>query len=350
MIESLYLKVYVGIVVSHNKSDVIIEMVKGSQSVKNSSKSFLTTEVNDEMLEYINLAISESPFFYIALLNSSKHQGAIPTCSTKKADAYTDISTSKTLCYKKRWMLYASKPDLDSYQKRYKSFGLDFIFSPYILLDRFFTDKIDGAMALYVLVQEDLLSLAIFQNNELLFASHFDVEESVEEALISEDEKETISLDFNIEGEGIDEGIHLDDIDAIDELDDLDSLDNFDDIEDLDSIDDIEEFAEVEEVAKPTEANLDELESEETEVSMLESFNEDYQRFTLIQRSLQQFYADTTIDNAFIEHVYIADAIGVSEDLKRYLEEELFLSVVIREMNRSKELLELAKEEAHYAS
>ena len=349
MIESLYLKVFVGIVVSHNKSDVIIEMVKGTQSIKRSTKSFLTTEVNDEMREYIELATAESPFFYIALLNHSKFQGAIPTCSGKKAADYADLSTSKTVCYKKRWMVYASKPDLDTFEKRYKSFGLDFIFSPFILLERFFNDKVEGTMALYVLVQEDLLSLTIFEKNELLYASHFDVEESVEEALISDDEKNTISLDFDIEGEGVDEGIHLDDIDAIDELDELDSLDNFDDIEDLDAIDDIEEFAEVEEVTKAAETPLDAVDNADVDENMLESFNEDYQRFTLLQRALQQFYANTKVDNAFIEHVYIADAIGVSEDLKRYLEEELFLSVVIREMDRTRELIELTKDEAQHA-
>lgn len=349
MIESLYLKVYIGIVVSHNKSDVIIEMIKGTNTVKRSAKSFLTTEVNDDMRAFVSQAAAESPYFYIALLNHSKHQGAIPTCSTKKAVEYADISTAKTLCYKKRWMVYASKPDLDLYQKRYSDFGLDFIFSPYILLERFFSDKVEGAMALYVMVQEDILSLAIFEKNELLYASHFDVEESVEETLISDDEKSTISLDFNIEGEGIDEGIHLDDIDAIDALEDIDDLSGFDDIEDLDTIDDIEEFAEVEEVAKPAEANLDELDTTGDPETMLESFNEDYQRFTLLQRALQQFYSETKVENAFIEHVYIADTVGVSEDLKRYLEEELFLSVVIREMDRSHALIELAKEEAQYA-
>ena len=46
-----------------------------------------------------------------------------------------------------------------------------------------------------------------------------------------------------------------------------------------------------------------------------------------------------------MESVYIADGVGVSEDLKRFLEEEMFLSVYVRKMDLSMQICELAKGE-----
>ncbi|MDD3059526.1 MAG: hypothetical protein PHW94_01110 [Sulfurimonas sp.] len=46
-----------------------------------------------------------------------------------------------------------------------------------------------------------------------------------------------------------------------------------------------------------------------------------------------------------MESVYIADGCGVSQDLKRYLEEEMFLSVYVRKIDLAKQVCELAKAE-----
>ena len=47
----------------------------------------------------------------------------------------------------------------------------------------------------------------------------------------------------------------------------------------------------------------------------------------------------------FVENIYIADSIGISSDLKKYLEEELFLNVYVRHVNLPAEVCEIAKME-----
>jgi hypothetical protein len=70
----------------------------------------------------------------------------------------------------------------------------------------------------------------------------------------------------------------------------------------------------------------------------------------MIQKCLQEYYEDERYENEFIETVYIADGTDGNEDLKRYLEEELFLNVIIRKINLNDELLALTQEEVRCAS
>ncbi len=74
-------------------------------------------------------------------------------------------------------------------------------------------------------------------------------------------------------------------------------------------------------------------------------FDEDYQRFLLIHSSLGHYYSDEKYDSQFIESVYIADSIGVGDDLSRYLEEEMFLNVYIRKIDLGYEIAQLVKME-----
>ena len=343
VIEHLYLKVIVGIVVSRNKSSVVIELVKGSEVKERVAKSFETGGVSDEMIAFITPYLSESPFHYVALLNPMSEQGALPTCSLNKAQEFTDISTAVTLCQDKSWMVYASKPELDDLQSRFAKPGLDFIFSPFVLTEKFFADKTESDISLYILVEEDAVNVSVFAHKKLLFAEHLEMDIEDDEALIDHDEEDTISLSFELEADGIAEGIDLDDINAID---DLEGLDDLNDIEDLDVIDDIDSFEEESPAESEEEGLLDDVPDDEVS---LESFNKDFKRFQLIQNSLHHFYTNAKFQSEFIESVYVADGCGVSDDLKNYLEEELFLKVYVRRIDLANEVVELAKLEAKHA-
>ncbi len=336
VIERLYLKVFVGIVVTPHETAVSVALTKGNEVVQSKKETFETTAVSEAMVNFIESNLSETPLYYIACLNPAESQGAIPVCSEKEAEAYTDLSTALTLCHDKGWMLYTSKPEVDALQRRYRSFGVDFIFSPFVVMEHFFADKVNAEASLYVLVQESQLSIAVFEEGRLLFGDHAHVE--TEEVL--PEEETHISFDF--EGEGLGEGIHLDDIDAIDDLEGLDDLGS---IEDLDAIEDIDEFAE--EISDFREQHGEDADAHGGDA--LEAFGIDYKRFETIQRALQRFYGEERYENKFVENVYIADAFGVSDDMKRYLEEELFLKVVIRHIDLAGEVVKLAKREAEHA-
>jgi len=331
--ESLYLKVIVNIVVERSRTVVYIELCSKKGVVSAHQESFETLDINSTMLEFIRSYTNESPFSYISILDSSAEQGAIPTCAKNRLSYYHDLSACEYKCFDEKWITYTSKTDLYTIEKRYKEIGMDFIFSPFSILSNFFKDKVNGALGMYIVVQDNYLSLGIFENSELLFAEHLDMEHNADRDEISlsdEITQDDIELDMDKE-------IDLDDVEVLDDMEDLDS---FGDIEDLDSIEEIAEFSENQDI---------EEEFYEAEEVLAESdeahFNEDYQRFSLIKSSVGNFYSDKKYESQFIENIYIADGIGVSPDLKHYLEEEMFLNVYIRHVDLSAELCELSKME-----
>ncbi|MDF1882831.1 hypothetical protein JHD49_02640 [Sulfurimonas sp. SAG-AH-194-C21] len=331
---TLYNKVFVNIVVKRSSTDVYIEICSTKGAIDHIKESFDTTILSHELLEFINSYTKESPYFYISFLDISVEQGALPTCDKNRLGFYRDVSASEYKCHDKKWTYYTSKTDLYVIEKRYEKIGIDFMFSPYSLLNHFFEDKISTVMAMYILVQDSFISLAVFDKGELLYAEHLDMEttsEDEDEILSSMDEED---MDLDIE-----QSINLEDVDVDDVVEDLD---DFGDIEDLDSIEDIDEFSNDKDIEEELADAAEELAVEESHES---SFNEDYQRFSLIQTSLSHFYNNEKYESAFVETVYIADGAGVSSDLKQYLEEEMFLNVYLRRTDICIEVCELAKRE-----
>ncbi|MEA1893393.1 MAG: hypothetical protein U9N33_11895 [Campylobacterota bacterium] len=325
--ELLYHKIFINIVVERNQTVVYVEVRDKNGMINNDSKHFQTTSLDNKIIAYINLFVTQSPYHYISMLDTSDIQGAIPSCSKKDIATFCDIESSKYMCYNKSWAYYSSKQNLNFLKQNYSKVGLDFIFSPFLILVNFFKDKISNPNTLYILVEDNNITISVFNESELLYGDHIDILANNEgdELLMDEVADEDLELD-------LDSSIDLDDIDA---MDDIDGIDDFGDIEDLDTLDEIDEFAEsetLEDENRSSQDNLGEL-------------NDDYKRFSLIQNSVDYFYKDARYKSEFVQSVFIADAIGVSGDLKRYLEEEMFVSVFVRQLDLAAELCEIAKME-----
>ena len=176
------------------------------------------------------------------------------------------------------------------------------------------------------------------QNSLLLFGS-YDLVDNGSTNTKFDDKHNEEEVVFDLEEEE-DDSISIDDLDALDDLSDLD------DLQDLDSISDLDDFSdETLDIGEDTAT-----ESEIDEEEAFEDFGEDYHRFKMIQKRLQEYYEDSRFLNEFVETVYIADSSGSCDDLKRYLEEELFLSVIIRRVVLNDFLVDLSQDEVKDAS
>ena len=351
LIKNLYQQVFIGIVVQHTSVIICVQMRKGKTVEKEISKEFVISgaRLSPEASTFIKGYMDESPFAYVAILNDALNQGAIPTCSMHQAENFGDLGSCVTLCNEEKWMVYSEKTELNDLQKRFRQSGLDFIFSPFFILSTFFADKTEGKTSLLVLIQDDYLSLCIFGEGELLFANHYTTLDAVEDEAMSADLEESAeeSLGFSLDDDEEDLSINLDDIDALDELDALDDLDNLQDLDDLDDLDEIEDFEEsLNEAVEESEVALEEAKTKYD--SKIDNFSDDYKRFQLIQAALQHFYGDEKYDNKFVEEVYIADACETGQDLTRFIEEELFVSVYKRTIDLDKEVVKMAVKEAKY--
>lgn len=340
----LYLTVFVNLTIGRQKTNVYVEMVNHKGKVlRSDSKTFDVAYLSGDLYEYIESFTKESPFYYVSILDNSTMQGAIPTCAKNNIGYYYDISASEYKCFDDKWIYYTAKSDIYEIEKVYSKVGVDFVFSPFLVLANFFKDKIDSTLALFVLIEDGYLCLSIFNNSELLYAEYLDMETDEEYELIMDDH---LDDDEDIIGEDDSGGIDLDTIDNEDEeltdINEIDELDDFGDIADLDFIEEIDDFSE----GKDEEEELAENEEgEELHKTTSDEINEDYQRFSLIQSSVSSFYKDDKFQSEFIENIYIADTVGISTDLKQYLEEEMFLNVYIRHANSCEEICKIAKME-----
>ncbi len=349
LIKNLYQQVFIGIVVQQNRVRVCVQMRKGSKVDKELCKEFEISggkpspAVNSFIKEYMD----ESPFAYTAVLNDALHQGAVPTCSMHEAETFSDLGSSVTLCNENKWMVFSEKSELNSLQKRFFTNGLDFIFSPFFILSTFFSDKTAGKTSLLVLIQENYLSLCIFSEGNLLFANHYTTINAVEDESMTADIAEGTdeNLGFNLEDEA---SVSLDDLDNLDELDALDDLDNLQDLDDLDDLDEIVDFEEsLNEAVEESEVALEEAKTKYDH--KVDNFSDDYKRFQIIQAALQHFYNDDKYDSEFVEEAYIADACETGQDLTRFIEEELFVTVYKRTIELEKEIVKMAVSEAKHA-
>ncbi len=333
IMHGLYLKIYISIVASSTKTHVSIHTLKGNKIKDTRVKVFEGEELSQNMLSFIHSFRSESPFSYISFLDYSLHQGAVPTCKVEEflKSSHKDIYT--TLCYDS-WSSYTSKIDLSMLEKKYSSLGLDFVFSPFCIIENFFKDKIEMQATLYVLIQDESMSIAVFEDSKLKYAEFADVKnEKLEGELTLGDAKAELNFDDD------QMSINLEDVDV-----DVDVDDGFNDltnIQDLDSMEEFEDFTEIKVGDKETKQDLMSAKDEEHS----SGFNEEYKRFNAIKNALKTYYTDEKYENNFIESVYIAAACDVENSLKNYLEEELFLKVYVRQVDISTEVFDLAKRE-----
>ncbi|QSZ42632.1 hypothetical protein GJV85_11105 [Sulfurimonas aquatica] len=162
LFEALYIKVFVNIIVSRTNTEIYIEEFSNG-TVKNSSQnSYEETDITSEMLEFISKFTKETPYYYISIIDSSKEQGSIPTCEKNRLSYYYyDIDACESKSFNDKWTFYTHKSELYTLEKKFKKIGLDFVFSPFVILNNFFKDKISSHIAMYLLVEDGSISLSI---------------------------------------------------------------------------------------------------------------------------------------------------------------------------------------------
>lgn len=342
MLERFYQKIFVAIVPVENGHEVTVIRTKNKKVLFKEHKHFEDREPSKGFFTYIQKMIEQSPLYYISILNPDSNQGAIEGCLSQSMTQEGEVGSTKIVCRNKQWALFASLRELERLEGRYAAVGLDFIFSPFSLIENFFADKIGGDFAMYALAQKESLSVAFFGNGKLEFAHHYSLNPS--QMMIEDPHMAGFTLDAIHEFDAIHEeeekGIRLDDIESLDDLDIIDELDDLSDIEDLDALEEIAEFSE----DTPTIEEQRAYEPQAGELKeQMDRFNDDFSRFELIQKTLSRFYAGEHCHNRFIETVYVADAYGSGPDFKRYLEEELFLNVLIRKIDLGDAVIALAQ-------
>jgi len=334
----MFHKIFVAIIPVKDGHDVVILTRKNKKIIDTVRRHFVGDTPSNAMNNFILERIDSSPFFYISTLNLYPNQGAYNGWERPSAHD-EEIAGIKVLYRDNEWSQYASHEDLGRLRTTYSGVGLDFIFSPFSMIEYYFADKIKNGIALYAYAMPNLFSIAIFDSGKLDYAYHYS--HSYSDLMEAEEDAATLTFASPLLEEEDDSIVRLDDLEEFDELDMIDDLDLLSDLADLDELGDVNEFSE----DSPTleEKRLDKEQGMTVIKGEIDESNEEYRRFEFIQKTLARFYASEQCRNRFIETVCIADSGNGGDELKRYLEEELFLNVLIRHVDASEGINALAQ-------
>ncbi len=276
------------------------------------SKDFL----GEKVIKFLHKLQDEYENTYIALFLNTFGQGVIPGCDIERLQDFNiDKDSVKTICVDDRFLMYATHIDIKWAEKLFSKVGLDFIFSPFLVLNYFIKEYQKKEeyqpkeTILYILNTQNAITLMIEHGDRLLYGSFLNV--AKEENPLYSEYGESSNIDDDIEFD--DNELDLDDSDL--ELDDI------------------------------GEAGENDFSSNLLEDEMLLD-EQDKRTIKYIDSSLKEFYANDKYDSNFISSVKIYDDAGISEGVLIHLQDDLLLDTSAQNISVSSVLLELSIQEA----
>ena len=280
-----------------NKDKYIVQkrVVKNNNIL--SSENFEFEE--EEFIKFINSCFIENTQTYISTIIDTFNQGVVDSCNhSKYRELGINLDNIKILCLKD-YSIFIGLYEINQFQKEMKKFKVDYIFSPYLLID---LNKKNTPNTLYILYSSNFVILLIYEDAHKPKYSNiyqFKVEEA-EETIENNNEDEIIE-DFD---DSIDDLV--DDIEEIDDIEDLDDIDE--EIEHIDNIDDLD----------------DTTSSKNIQDEMLDAKNE-IETIDFIKNSIKDYYE--SYSDKFLENGYIFYDEDISDKFVKNIEEETFLEI-----------------------
>ena len=314
---------YVGVIVHEESCLIKTKRVKKGKTVHEEEKEFTIAskeKLSGEVIAYLSELQDEIEQTYIALFLNSHGQGVVPSCSKSAYQKFhIEYDHVKDICVDQKYSIYASNIDIKWAEKIFAKTGLDFIFSPFLMLDnlRKKESRHDG-IVLYMLTSYNSITIMIFEKERLLYGTFINIAK----------EEDLLNTDFTEE--------------MTEEDDSFDEIDLDMELEESDVIADILEDVKV-------EADVKSSAQEEDATIKLKLFGQDLRLVKYFDASLREFYENDLYTSDFVTYVKIYDGTGLNEDIVTYLKEQLLVDVAIRKINIEDELIALAVQETEGA-
>jgi hypothetical protein len=308
---------FISVIVYEDSCNIKQKIIKNSKLIHKEEFNFdikSKDALGAKVIGFINELQEKYDNTYIALFLNSLGQGIIPGCDETLLDRFNiDKSAVKTICKDNRFLMYATNIDIKWADKLFAKTGLDFLFSPFLVLDFF----IKGVMkkesfnkddvVIYILYTKNSLTLMIQRDSELLYGAFFNT--AKEENPLYTDYEEMIE--------------------SSEEIDELD----------LDSIDELE-MDDIIDAANQTNFVTNILENREV------LSEQDERIVKYINASLKEFYSNDIYKSDFITSAMIFDDVGMSDGVLKYIENELLLNTTAQNISVSDAILNLSIAEA----
>ena len=304
---------FIAVVVEEHKCKIKQKVVKNRSILHAEEYNFdISTkdELGSEVKAFLNNLQEEYDNTYIALFLNTLGQGVIPVCDENLLEKYhIDRKSIKTVCVENRFMMYATQIDVKWADKAFRDVGLDFVFSPFLILDYFIQkeETLKAQVTLYILNTGNALTIMISKDARLLYGSFFNV---------AKDEN-LLYTDYSDGEEQIE----------VETMDELDLEDDDVEIDEIGNISDNSNF--VNNVLKE-QVNLG---------------AQDERIIKYLSAALREFYSDDLYESDFINHAKIYDGAGIHEGVMAYIENELLLDTSAVNISVRDALIELSEKE-----
>ena len=306
----------IAVALEEKRCNIYVKKIKNSKVIHTEKKSFdieSKEQLTPQVINYLNSLQNMHEQTYVALFLNTLGQGAISGCNTGAYEKFgVDKKSVKSICIDNRFTIYASLIDINWVDKIFQNVGLDFIFSPFLILNSFIikdtnTIKKDE-VKLYILNTNNGLTIMIKHRAKLLYGSFFNL--AKEENLLYEDFEsgDSTSVD-NLEEELFDEF-------------------------------DIDEESEVEEMQEFGDSITFDDEDMQNGLSQ-----KDMRFVKYLDASLKEFYHSDLYESSFISSIKIYDDAGISEDVIKHIKNELFLDINVDKISILEAISEIAEEE-----
>ncbi len=306
---------FIALIVEEKICKVKQRVIKGDDTLFVEESTFeieSKDRLSVEVVDYINGLQEEYPHTYIALFLNTLGQGVIPKCNIEELKKFSvDKDRVKSVCVEDRYLIYGTLIDIKWADKTFSDVGLDFVFSPFLILDYFIKRDIDDEdveidnIMLYVLNTGNALTIMIMRDTDLLFGTFFN---------IAKDEN-LLYTDYNDNSDDI-----FAELDFVD--DDEELL-----IENLTDLDDIPGFENTQPDGK------------------LELSEQDERFVKYLSAALKEFYSNDLYESDFIQSVRIFDDINIHPNVVKYLQNELLLDVSFKNISVRNALIDLSCKE-----
>ena len=330
IIQKRFSNVFIAVLAEKNEYILRYIVVKNGKITVNEDKRFPMDEnkkLSSDIKEFLTSLENSYKFVYISYLLDSIGQHCVPTCDDKELSNYhVDKDKIVKICIDKKWSAYSLKSDIEWVREIFEDVGIDFIFSPFVMLNNFIHNKKQKTKSnLFLLYAENFITLLIFDGDLLIFSAFFKI--PFKEFDFSQEEDE-----LKPEEESIVDGIELESIESEDE-----EFEGFVDITKIDDETDMEE--EILESAKEDVASstLDELELYGREVVI----------FKFISSAIEEYYKNDMYDSEFLEEIIIYNDSNISNDIITMIENDLFLDVELHSIDIKEEMINMSIKEAN---
>jgi len=333
------------IAVMFNEAECVLQckVLKDGLLQKTFTKQFpltLPLEALDKALENYLLSLQdEYPFVYIAYLLDAMGQGAIEGIGNNSFSKYSiDIHTTYHVSLHNQWSAYTSYNDLKGAKNLFSEVGIDFIYSPFILLNDFIvTQKLKSKATCFLLNCQNFFIVVVVKEKQLFFGALFKIQndtsfsqsesvndwenEQKEDEIISENEMPELAQNTD------------DDLDEMNDLGELTDLDDMDEMRSADS------FSDVDDKVMGHFEGLDNISEEDIS---LELYGRDLMVYKYLKSSLEEYYHNPLYTSEFIDEIIIFDGYEISSELIHQLEDELMMDVEIHKVDVCDRMCDIA--------